>query len=918
MPSRPYQSVITDPTKRQKVIRAASSDLSALTLLEDDCDTSDLLAIADQNVGLHNELENFHPHLVRHAREIAEGEKLQPKTIRKTNRGLASIIVRSASRSTPSRLLSTVGNLHPGDEPVMLDDTGFVVAAVQMGNLDPGETTTTMLRWNPSIVIHGEWGYLTAPRGNNVAQNSSFKRNRVVDRLRELTLRSAKSDDVVATIGREFEAPTDIVQGLVDQFLEREFLLTESDESYSNFRSSRQVWRQDISFVNPVQVGIPADHDDVDLYRSASGSINGLDGLLCEYLDFALEAGIFDYADAGISSVFSDMFIEKFGMTRVAVVDLIHPVHGLDLETIRSSPSAQAAVKQEVPPLQRAVYERCAVEGKRWVDIRACGAELPKNQRNYHGFSSVDVIASIHGETGRETFNLADAISNVHGGITTARFDCLQSTTDVQPAQFVNIDWVSPDDAFNAVRESESSGDRTLNVNAFGALDSELTISDLVVWSDGREMHVADTEGNPIELRPRSMVGVASYPSWLFEIFLLSNTQLPNINWSWGDLSNHVNYTPGVRYGSLILARPAFRYQGEVDWETFNSWADERSISTWIRIGDADRKLLLNRRAPGYRELLEFQLRRSDRWVYESFEEELSSPVTGSDGKQYFSEIVSSIEVQGPNSEDDEDRQRVLKAKASTLPLYVPDEARFITPSGSSTVNLTVVPADGFEAKTLAKVMGALSADPTSYFVRYPLGSRRSVRFRFSKEAEQAPISQTISDLVRDGWVREIQETPHNLEIERYGGLNSFRAFIPLWRIESEIAAALSSTDAKEGISSSLRLPLMSWWLGLFPNMKNSVLAFANQSQVADTEFANKASNLLKQAREQDFQVIAEENLQRWLEPAAAFANHIDQLELDPYVLQSAAHMFANRLGIGNDEEGLIWRVLKDLNDEES
>lgn len=166
--------------------------------------------------------------------------------------------------------------------------------------------------------------------------------------------------------------------------------------------------------------------------------------------------------------------------------------------------------------------------------------------------------------------------------------------------------------------------------------------------------------------------------------------------------------------------------------------------------------------------------------------------------------------------------------------------------------------------------------------------------------------------MTSSGWLLGLEEKAHSLEFERYGGPAVFPLFAELFSLESRVVAHLSAASSTDTIDERLHLPILDRWLNLFPDYKSVIVEFAVQSE--DSSTVQKAASAL--LREPDsLGDLASADL---IDPSIrahmkSLANKISAHSVGPYELQSAAHLFCNRVGISTDREKALWAALSKI-----
>lgn len=530
------------------VIRAASSDLGFLDDLSHATTIAELLDLASRSPMLWMELHTFHPTLIDQADNIVSGKEKRSKIIRKTARTLSGLLARSAFRATPSRLIGSVGTIYsnatqsPGE--VRLNATATITAS-STTNVRPGSSMRpNVLRWNPSALVMEGRCYLTAPRTPEIDAFSSVGVNSLIEGIQNWARVPVSADELRSNIYATYpDADDAAVDHVLNQLVDHEVLLTDGDVGYHTYRAQRRDICADITLgadgfsqMSPDEL---ADKD-VDTYRHAVGSLpNGMVDNLRDYLNHGLEHGVFEHNDSGIAEVLAQLILEKFGAARVPLTHLLHPVFGVDWRTVKRTHQQRGSGRLHSSAYHQAVFTRGTRSATGWVDLREETSTLPKVDRSYSDVDSLDLIASMHGTSEDPVYNVADAISSLPGNVSTSRFDLLETESPADPYA-VNIDWVSPQKAFNSVREAKAYFPRTINVNSVEHTPGELTLNDLFMWSDGTRVHLCDNDGIPVHFRPTSMAGIGAYPEWLMQVAMTATAFTPNINFSWGSIAGVV------------------------------------------------------------------------------------------------------------------------------------------------------------------------------------------------------------------------------------------------------------------------------------------------------------------------------------------------------------------------------------------
>lgn len=892
------------------VIRSASVDIGILGKVANARSLAELIAIAKSQPLMCVELQLFHAELLRQIERIISGEAPRRKIFRKSVRTLVSVLSRAASRATPSRVIGSVGTLHTStidSVGIVLCDAAIITGSRRMISVKEPNGEQELLRWNPSNVVLGERSYLTAPRKAKLDVFSSVGMNPLLCLIHELTKKIISRKDLISSVQKRYsDIPREVIEKVICQLVDKEVLLTEQDEGYYVYRQERKIFRENIHISAEGIDGLFVDDAsslDIDLYRDAHGMLpDTFDSVISDYLEHGFEYGVFDYNDSGITAIFAELLLEKYGAARVPITHLIHPTKGLPWDVIKSARNSVA--RQKNLDYQRAVYSLGVQSDNGWVDLKEVAGILPVTGRTYSNLDSVDVIASLHGDADHAVFSMADAISGIFAGSTTGRFDLLDNHV-LENHYAVNIDWISNKVAFNSVRESEACFSRTINVNAFTSSDNELTISDLQVWSDGADIYVCDAAGDPVEFQPTSMAGVGAFPEWLMQIAIAGTAHTPDINWSWGEIENNVDYLPGVRYGSLILSRPAHRYTGSSDPKDFNNWAYMHNIPEWIRIGSSDKKILINRSADNYSELLYSELQRGDGWIYSTFTEELTPFSSNSEGEKIYSEISRSFVVEGSQSSRIQQRDTARK-----LPVVIrSSQTKEIIPTVTDYANLVLIPRDGFYGRVLTTLFGHNPLSSGMYFIRYPSSSgKSSIRLRFLRDSETTlALRAAIAAMTESGLFLDIVEEPHSFEFERYGGERIFSLFRRLAMLESLLVVEIASSFKDAVVPAESHLHFLDWWLDLFPGYREEVIAFSTDNQVFEAPTKKEASLIARVIGEENITSVIPEDLSLSMRE---IAQRILEFPLNPYELHSAAHLFCNRLGITADREKALWLAL--------
>ncbi|MDO5077198.1 lantibiotic dehydratase [Corynebacterium sp.] len=930
-------------------------------------DTTDGLAkirLAYESSIISTTLRAFNPIVDANARAILAGDlRLDSKKGRKTLRHISILMARAATRATPSRLVGRVGHTH---EPiidaapaaasqsahrrlgsrelrVVLRDELEIGCAAPITAGEPDAAAPPAVRWNPSAIEIGSRYFVTAPRCRKEVFGS-VGGNDVIARIVELARNPISWDQLVQQLLEEFNiADASVVEKAVLSLVKREFLLSSRSVGYAESCGEQGV---DTRVSQCERFGgalrdwvIEHNEAEFEARRDADVSIGAqaLESLEKCY-GFLLRNGLLGTVDKGLAAKFAEILHERYGFSRVSLVDLIHPAFGISYQDVVDEFSAAQGASSAEGATSRLAEccARAAIHNDRWVDLNAPeirrliardqGASDPEYAANFESFAVPVVPHRVpDGQDSQRgvQFLACDGVVAVPSAVLTARYRLLRGD-DSQPVAnsgaarkgvaTAAIDWMSNDRKVNAIRESRQDVDYTLNVNAFATSKNELVCSDLYVWSDGKRVFIEKEDGTRLHFEPTSMVSLHLYPEWVRLLFVVATADWPALQWDWGSLERFHDFLPGVRFDNVILQRPKFRYRGEETLEAFNAWCDELGIGPLVRLGMSDRKVLVNRTTLADSSTLAHLLRSGDKWVDDAGIEHGVPLCTDSAGHAFHSELVVSFQCvrkfADPTREHTPAAGEGVAALNHQALLEFEDVDSYgyeqLIPATSDWCNLEIVPRGG-EVHPLISLFSGLNVP--FYFVRYSTKSGKAcVRLRLLREhMMQADVRQFFAALVWDGWVSEVTEQQHRLEVERYGGQAGFAAFSELFIAESALLSWLASKKLLEPLSVSERAFLLRRWLHTSP------LPYGVHREVARQQRSTRGGKtrvVIPDALADSLQPHREQIDAFFEAIARAMDNVVAAIpELrEPWGV--AAHLFCNRLGISTEEEQQVWKAL--------
>ncbi|WJZ01866.1 lantibiotic dehydratase [Corynebacterium freiburgense] len=883
------------------------------------------LRLAYSNPTIRTTLKAFHPIIDRNIQAIFQGELLiSSKKGRKTLRHVITLMARSATRATPSRLLGRVGNIHEASK--LSEGIGRNIHIVLHNEMEIGCVepivphreefdTPIEVRWNPCVIDVGARYYVTAPRHSEDPFGSVGK-NKLLNRIADLTKQAMPWGQLVQTLMVEFQAPSpEPVEKALTSLLHKEFLLSSSSLGYAA-RCKKQLvsTKTSTSCINELtsQWVIENQTSDFEVRRDATVHIDeyALTNLERCY-SLLIEYGLVDTADQGVAQKFAELIHERYGFSRICLTDLIHPAFGFSYQGVIDAFTAT----RDTSPDEKKV-ELCgwaAAHKQQWIDLnqkeirdllRIHNATTKGRYSTELTSFAVPVVPQLSGTPDNKPLLIAcDGTVALPGPTLTTRYrllsDAPPSAAQAVPgAVNAGIDWMGPKANVNAIRESSHSLDYNVNVNGFSTNNKELLCKDLYLWSDGDRIYCETQDGTRLRFEPSCMASIQLYPDWVRLLYLATTVDWPIMAWSWKALEQYHDVLPGVRYDNVILERPKYRFRGNEIAADFNQWCDGLSISEWVRLGSHDRKVLVNRRLIQDSAALIYLLRSGGNWVEDASVEQGSPLSVDHEGKRIHSELV--VTFQCP--------QNAQEQTYASRPKFA-DVFNFgceqIIPATSTWVNIELVP----RGNAVAPLIPLLQKLPKPYyFVRYRTQSGKPcLRLRMTRDdLMQIETRASIETLVWDGWVAEVKEQQHRLEIERYGGEKAFAAFTELFIVESAFVSSIANQQLLEPLSLEERSFFLFQWLKLSPiDIKKAVVqrgfrkgsSVKRQLRIPDSY----SESLAKNGAEID-EFFAE--VQRQME---IISQHVGE-SLEPWAV--AAHLFCNRLGISSDEEKLVWKAI--------
>lgn len=863
--------------------------------------------------------------------ELAEESKKGRKAIRH----LSVLMARSATRATPSRLAGKIGNCKTEQEnephQIIFDDkiTVACIRSTEFGE-KKDETSNEWVRWNPSSFSFGGRMYITAPRKGSTKPYESVGRNKVIDQIALNSSKPIKRSKLISDLSKAYpEATGAVIKNAIQTLIDQEFLLEEADLGYYEQQRKASIREKKFSAefeLEEMQKFLETEETyDIESSRSAIISEDIVDfDVVKECFNYLTKNSLIESTDKGVSGHFAALLHEKYGYSRIRLSDLAHPSFGLSYKKIVADFQRNSSSKCAASMV--ALFSTAMMQADKWIDLNAASY---RNAIQDSSTSDNDILKIDTSQLESYAVPMAPyAISNnvqesekgikqygniilfacdgtvalpgyaIHSRYHLSKLGELNHQHNPNSVQDVNIDWVSPDRATNAIRENDPIGGITINVNSFNVIGHEILPNEIYLWSDGEKVSLEKQNGEKIRVPPQSMISISLLPEWLTLIFLASTQNWPTMRWSWDSFENYSDFLPGVHYKNIVLQRPKFRYRGPGSFEKFNSWCNKKGISAAIRIGQMDRKVLLDRNSNSAKACLLHLLQSSDGW-FEEANLEIEGPLSvDSTGRKIHSELVVQV-----NSEDfSKVRDLKVRPKFSDVNDNLYGQ---IIPSISSEVNLEIVPRQS----SLSSMVGWLrtNIDIPFYFVRYRTSSGfPCLRFRAAREdIARSEVSDKIRKLVSDGWVAEISENQHRLEIERYGGLSSFDAFRRLFIMESRLIGDLINEVNFEEWSLQLKTSLVYNWVAMSPIQANILKADNIKTDISMRRFhfdKNSVDNIINENARVYYSV--KKLKEAFIDVAKEATNLADSWAV-------AAHLFCNRLGITPEDEQRLWNTLR-------
>lgn len=840
-------------------------------------DPSARIRFAFQNERLRSTLEVFNPFVFKHLCEIVDGKMdSDSKKGRKALRTLTSIIARSATRATPSRISASVGIVKQAtyDAEVASVKVGEerILAVKPIVGYSRQLTGDQKLSWNPSAVRFGNRFYLLAPRTETNSINDSVKINPLLDFIRRKTKVAISTGELFSLIKQEFDPESiSLVIKAIQELVSREYLLCTDSKGYFTERKNQEVRYFDSHGSLSLDAWLKQ-YKDWEIESSSEVKVRlpqkELDTLI-ECYNFLIANGLAGEMDKGLGKFYAEKIHELFGFSKIKLVDLMHPSFGLPYSRI-----ADLYAKTRVTPTPSSslvkIFTSAILNGDEWIDLSTLELRGEKVLRSPNFSVPVCILKERSGDL---VLDVSAGTPSLPSNAIFNRFFSSSVTHHGGESSSTSIDWLSPQRHVNAIRESQDHGTSTLLVNGFPDGERTLSSEDIFIQSDNERIAISDSDGNEIHFLPQSMASIHLFPDWVATLLVAATQGWPNYRWEWGEYANLSDFLPGIRYRNVILSKPSFRYRGERDVVKFNDWADRNRLGEWITLGQMDRKIAVERKSPGAQPALLHLLNSSDSWVEDNWPKELF-PVSD---KGAQTEVVVGFSV----------RQEQPMSLVEGMPVSDIQKGQII-PGLSEECNFEITPR-GVGIDSLIEQI-AKRCSTTFYFIRYrtDLGLP-CLRLRIARQSSL----QFLDELVRDGFIGQLSEHQHRLELERYGGPIAFSLFENLFRAESTVIGAAAIRGELQAMSVEEKAQIVNAWV---LNSPLTTLA-TPPTNIAGSKASLSVKNFIA-------------DLRRLIAPAMV---EIPTSSHPSWA--AAAHMFCNRLGLSNEQEKEVWKMIGRKND---
>lgn len=897
---------------------------------------------------------------------------------RRLHKGLLKYALRLSSRCTPFGAFAGVAVLAVGDvEPLLgpshirhVRASGAVTRRlVRLARTMP----QVRLYPNPALMERADRMVVRVMRGSNDTHTQSSIRATGPARLAVAACSgTATRQDVERQVAAAYPtAGRTKVRELIDQLLAAEVLLCEAEHSafdsdplvrlpdavegvvemraavakYSDASDPAKDGSLDellhLSFVGGVQRDIH-----VDLELDVSGQIptlvvdaarNAVTALAPTMGHLPMNSGLNEFADE---------FAERYGRTLVPFLTAIDEELGIGY------PRAYEAVAQRRPAITNEedpdVERRRALIGRLLQQAAADRLDAVElTDADLAGFSepsglpsTLDVILKLR----REPLGLRASIIGMGfpGGSAVGRFtavmprayDFARRCVEIDSAWWADstggrgilcgVDYIAGSDSINEVSTTAPLYPMTLAVNARPpkSAGAVLTLADVYLgFAEGR-MRTVLADGTPLSFRQLTMATTRASAKAVRLLRDISDAGIQRPFWSWGEAESIMNCLPEVRYKGVTLTEQRWRFPASADRSkvALKEWITTTGISRYVLVGPYDNQLHLDTRHPRHLDLLLDEIIDGSQWLYRAPEPEQTGVIRDHRSAMHAAEVAVTVAAPGT---------RRGEPDLLGWPLHDPsdDEQRLLVPGGAWTAFAIDAASNSHD-----RVLRAFADDFPDlvgdwYFVRYRQNDQDQLRLRVRRPVvELAGVLAWLAEARLAGRIGDYTIPVYHRELERYGGPRSFQVYERLFCRESAHIVAmlpildsmsLPATDTPRLVRSGIEAAagiLAQWLDGLDPNRVSANEVVGATIDHYGGELGSVVHKIKTELRQRQPGVdegngLVADMRSFWEHPAHSAA------VMTPGVLQSASHMFCNRLGLRRHEEfAAMWLVKTDRN----
>lgn len=891
-----------------------------------------------------------------------------PKKRRRLHKGLLKYALRLSTRCTPFGMFAGVAVLPVGDGEPVLGKSHIrhvrASGAVTRRLLEAARTLpTARLYTNPALIERADRLVVAVMRGSDDTHTLASVRATGPARLAvDTAAGTAERQEIERRVADAYPAASaKTVQQLVTDLLQAEVLLCESEHSAFDGDPLARV-PDAVEGVTEMRAAVAGYSDASDpvgdgsldaLLRLCSGDDKIQRGI---HVDLELDvsgqipAMVVNAARSAMTVLattmahvpttpaldqFSARFSERYGRTLVPFLTAVDEELGIGYPDFNGQPTSPpgGAVGRRRELIARLLQRATAgVNAVEITDADLAGFPEPDGMP-----SSFDVMVKLH----RESSGLQVSIAGlgIPGGSAIGRFtavmprarDFAQRCVEFDTAWWAvatggrgvlcGIDYIAGSDSLNEVAATAQLYPVTLAVNARPQhpVGLVLTLAEVYLgYADGRLRTVLG-DGTPLSTRQLNMATTRSSAKAIGLLREISDAGIRQPHWSWGEAEAIMNQLPAVRYRGVTLAEQRWRYPSteERTQSALRDWMTATGVSRHVLVGPNDNRLHLDTHHPAHLDLLLDEIKAGSQWLYRAPTPEQLGVVTDFSAASHAVEAV--ITLAAP-------RSARVEPDLTGWPMHNPvdDEHRLLAPGGAWTA-LAIVAANNSHDRTLrgfAETFPDLAGD--WYFVRYQEGGRDQLRLRIRRPiAELADVLEWLAEARLAGRIGDYSIPVYHRELERYGGALSFPCYERLFCLETaQIVAMLPIIEVNpappvQGVRQDVDVAagiLTQWLDALGPGLVNvdDVIDLAVEGYSREL---GKGAHVVKTALRHRRPLVNSDNglvgalHQFWVDPEQGRA------VTTPEVLQSASHLFCNRLGMGRQEEfAAMWLIKTERN----